>query len=269
MLMKTFLEDRKSIREFRRKRANIDIIDEIELYLKSLEKEKAEAGFKLKLYEEGERIYNELKEIGGYSGVMVEAPHYIGLDINSNKDIDLIYGSYYMEKLITKLNKLELDTCWISLDKVAKDLKSKIFGEHISKMDYMIAFGQGKRKNPFVAEVTSQRIGVEDLVFMDEIENQIDPEELESRGLADLFYYVRFAPSAFNHQPWRFLLEKDNLTLLLKYDKEEPSIVDAGIIMYYFEALAQTIGITSEWQLIDKDYKGQVSNYRYIAELSL
>jgi len=270
MLMTNFLKDRKSIREFKNKKVSMDIINQIEKYLHVLEKEYFESDFKLRLYDFGERIYNELKEIGGYSGVMVEAPNYIGLDVQNKKDIELIYGSYYMEKLITKLNSLGLNTCWISLDKIDKDIKVKIFGEHIVEMDYIIALGYGKAKTLFVPEITSERIGVDQIVFKDEIENPIDPDELENRGLSGLFYYVRFAPSSFNQQPWRFLLENDKVTLLLRYDKgKSPDIINAGIIMYYFEALAETIGISNKWTLVNYDYKGNESNYRYIAEIIL
>lgn len=270
MLMTNFLRNRKSTREFKNKKISTDIINDIELYLGILEKENTEGNFKFKWYEYGERIFEELKGIGGYSGIMVESPHYVGLDIHGDKDLGLIYGAYYMEKLITMLNSLGLDTCWISIDQVDKDTKAKVFGEHIVEMDYLISFGYGKRKNPFVAETFSERIGVDKLVFKDEIENPVDSDELENRGLSDLFYYVRFAPSKLNLQPWRFLLENDKITLLFKYDKEEDlNLIDIGIIMYYFETLARTIGIGNNWTLVKGDYKGNEGNYRYIAELVL
>lgn len=96
-------------------------------------------------------------------------------------------------------------------------------------------------------------------------------EELENRGLGDIFYYVRFAPSSLNKQPWRFILDGDKLFLLLKYEKDEkPSLVDAGIIMYYYVKLAETIGLHSRWILIpDKVEELGSENYKYVAEISL
>ena len=102
MLMTNFLKKRKSVREFKNKKINSDILDEIKLYLDSLEREYGTGNLKFKLYEYGEKLYEGLRGIGGYSGVMIESPHYIGLELIDDKDRNTIYGSYYMEKLITK-----------------------------------------------------------------------------------------------------------------------------------------------------------------------
>ena len=85
-----------------------------------------------------------------------------------------------------------------------------------------------------------------------------------------MFYYVRFAPSVLNKQPWRFLVNKDSVVLLLKYNKDEsPMLMDAGIIMYYFEALSEAIGLNSKWNLIYGILEKDNYNYKYIAEIKL
>lgn len=267
MLMTNFLKSRKSVREFKKRKVSIDILEETKLYIKSLEEEAGE-DISFKLYEYGEKLYENLKGIGGYSGVMIEAPHYIGLDLINNEPRSIIYGSYYMEKLITKLNTMGLDTCWVSVVDVDEDTKKEVFGSINGNIDYILAVGHGKARNPFANEAFSERIGVDELVFSDKIGNPVNMEDLENRGLDDLFYYVRFAPSALNKQPWRFLLGKDKVTLLLKHNKgEKPNLVDAGIIMYYFEALGESIGLNSKWKLLNKEE--EKDNYKYIAELSL
>lgn len=269
MLMTNFLKKRKSVREFKNKKINPDILDEIKLYLDSLEKEDGTKAIRFKLYEYGEKLYKELRGIGGYSGVMIESPHYIGLELVDDKDRNVIYGSYYMEKLITKLNNMGLDTCWVSIGNVDDGIKKEIFGDMMGRIDYILALGYGKSKNPFVNETFSERIGVEEMVFVDKIGNAPSTDDLENRGLSDLFYYIRFAPSALNKQPWRFLLEKDKVTLLIKYDEgEKPNLIDAGIIMYYFESLGQSIGLNNKWELIE-GIKQENNNYKYIAEFKL
>lgn len=270
MLMTNFLKNRKSVREFRNKNINSDILDEIKLYLDSLEKEEKTKDIRFKLYEYGEKLYKELKGIGGYSGVMIQSPHYIGLEIINDNERNIIYGSYYMEKIITKLNNIGLDTCWVSIVNVDENIKKEIFGDVVGKIDYILAIGHGKLRNPFINETFSERIGVDELVFTDKIGNYSNIDDLENRGLSDLFYYIRFAPSALNKQPWRFLLEKDKVTLLIKYDKgEKPNLVDAGIAMYYFESLGKSIGLNSKWKLIDGLLEGENNNYKYIAEFKL
>ena len=270
MLMTNFLKNRKSIREFRNKGINTDILDDIRLYLDQLEKEESNGSIKFKLYEYGEKLYKSLKGIGGYSGVMIESPHYIGLEIMNNQEKNIIYSAYYMEKLITKLNNLGIDTCWVSIKDVDEDTKVEVFGDAIGEFNYLLAIGYGKPKNPFINEPFSERIGVDELVYNNEIGNPINMEDLENRGLGDLFYYVRFAPSVLNKQPWRFILKKDKVVLLLKYNKEEvPNLMDAGIIMYYFESLSESVGLNEKWVLMDKTAKLEDCSYKYIAEIKL
>ena len=270
MIMTNFLKNRKSVRDFKNKKVDIKLLEEIKDYAGILEKEESNGGIKFHLYEQGVKLYEDLKGLGGYSGVMIESPHYLILETMNNQETNIIYSAYYMEKFISKINSLGLDTCWVSVGDIDKDAKDKIFGEKVGEIDYILAIGYSKPKNPFISESFSERIGIEDLVYSNEIGNPIDMEELENRGLSDLFYYVRFAPSARNKQPWRFLLEDDKLTLLLQnIEGEELDLMDAGIIMYYFESLASTIGINSGWKLIDKGSQDKDPKYKYIAEIKL
>ena len=270
MLMTNFLRNRKSVRDFKSKEIDIEIIREIESYLKELEREEGNGDIVLRFYIEGEKISNKLQGIGGYSGVMIESPHYIALELMNTQERSFIYGSYYMEKLITKLNELELGTCWISVPKVEKDEGRSIFGNLVGDIRYLLAVGYPKTKKIFENEVVSDRKGADEIVYIEEIGRKASLEELETRGLSDLFYYIRFAPSSRNIQPWRFLLERDKVTLLLMYENiEDLNLIDAGIVMYYFEALAQTIGIVDKWKLIDGEYKDKKINYKYIANFKL
>ena len=138
-------------------------------------------------------------------------------------------------------------------------------------MDYLLAIGHPVAKNPFIDEPFSSRVGIEDIVFKDEIGKVVSVDELESRGLDDLFYYVRFAPSSYNKQPWRFVLKDHKVILLMAYSNdEELNLADAGIIMYYFESLAKAIGINSKWELIDENnIKDEECKYKYIGEFAI
>lgn len=270
MLMTNFLRDRKSERDFKKKKINGDTIKEINSLLNQLENEKIKGKVKFNFYEDGEFIYEKLEGIGGYSGVMIESPHYIGLEELDNDKDTKIYGSFYMEKLITDLNKLGLDTCWVGIHGSTEELKKEIFKDAKGQINYLLAVGYPKRKNPFVNDSSSERLGVEELVYGEEIGKEIDHEELENRGLEDLFYYARFAPSTGNLQSWRFLLGKDKVTLIMKKEEgKEANFIDAGIIMYYFEALGRSIGINGEWELIDGRHEDKDGQYEYIGEIKL
>lgn len=270
MLMTNFLKNRKSVREFRGKKVSKDTLKEIQSLLNEMENEKTKNKVKFNLYENGEDIYKKLSGLGGYAGVMIESPHYIGLEKLDNDKSTAIYGAYYMEKLITDLNRLGLDTCWVSIGDLTKEEKIQAFGNYQGEINYILAIGYSKLKNPFLNEPSSERLGVEEIVYSGGIGKEIEPHELENRGLEELFYYVRFAPSKQNLQPWRFLLEKDKVTLFIKHrEGVEGNYMDAGIIMYYFEALGKAAGITGEWELIDGSHKAEDGIYEYIGEIKL
>ena len=117
----------------------------------------------------------------------------------------------------------------------------------------------------------SFKLGIEDYVFLDEIEKEVDTGKLDSMGLTDLFYYLRFAPSNKNLQPWRFIIKDTSIDLLMAYEEwDKHLLMDAGIIMYYFEELAKSIGMRSKWQLIDGDIsQTERHNYKLIAVYQL
>lgn len=269
--MGNFLKNRKSIRDYKKKKLDKKSMEDILALFKEIEAEADNKYFDFILFEDGEKIFDSLKGIGGYAGVMVESPHYIGIRLKEVNEESIINASYYSEKLMGRLSNLNLGSCWLGIKDVNKDLKGDVLGDENKNIGYLVAFGYPKAKNPFITEASSSRFGVEEIVFKEKVGEPIDVDELESRGLDDLFYYVRFAPSSFNRQPWRFVLEKNKVILLLEHSEENKiNLMDAGIIMYYFEELAKVIGISNRWNLlqdddiIDKDLK-----YKIIGEFKL
>lgn len=269
--MGNFLKNRKSIRDYKNRKVDKGSMEDVLALFRKIEVEADNKYFDFVLFEDGEKIYNSFKGIGGYVGVMVESPHYIGIRLKEVNEEAIINASYYSEKLMGRLSTLNLGSCWLGIKDVDKELKANVLGDENKNIGYLIAFGYPKAKNPFVNEVSSSRYGVEDIVFKEKLGESIDIDELESRGLDDLFYYVRFAPSSYNSQPWRFVLEKDKVVLLLEYSKENKiNLMDAGIIMYYFEELAKVIGINNKWELVqDEDVVHENTKYKYIGEFKL
>ena len=173
--------------------------------------------------------------------------------------------------MITVLNNKGLATCWISVDNVDDDLKKEIFGESTNNIKFILAFGYQQPSPPYSEAPFSVKLGIEDYVFLNEIEKEIDTGKLDSMGLTDLFYYLRFAPSNKNLQPWRFVIKDASIDLLMVYEEwDRHLLMDAGIIMYYFEELAKSIGMKSKWQLIDGDIcQTERHNYKLIAVYQL
>lgn len=268
MNMMNFLKNRKSTREFKNKPLAENDHKKVEDIIAEINFEAQQYLIKMKLYEYGENIYQNLKGIAGYSGVMIESPHYISLENEPTNPKSMIYSGYYMEKLITELNNLGIGTCWISLSNVSSELKEKVFGEGSRRLNYLLAIGYPKPKSPFAQEPFSERIGVEEMVYIDNFEKNVSIDELESRGLGDLFFYVRFAPSTLNKQPWRFILHEDYIELLL-VDDGNISYIDAGIIMYYFEELAKIQGINNKWELVLEQIEHKDQKYIIVGKYKI
>ena len=271
MIMGNFLRNRKSIRDFKSKKVEFEKLEEIRQDLKVFHNELGDDDFALRLYENGDMLIQSLTGKAGYAGVMIDAPHYIALDFLNDFDSSLIYGAYNMEKIITTLNEKGLSTCWISLDNLDDNFKKEVFGESTNNIEYLLAFGYQKPQPPYSVEPFSVKLGIEDFVFSDKIEKEIDTDKLDSMGLMDLFYYIRFAPSTKNLQPWRFILKDTTIELLLAYEEWNKHLfVDAGVIMYYFEQMNKSLGISNKWQLLDGNiYEGEKYKYKSIAVYQL
>lgn len=271
MIIGNFLNNRESVREFRDKAANPDTLDKIKEIIKDLVVDEGMEHIGIKLYENGKIISTKLEGKAGYGGVMIDSPHYIAIDLKDREEKTLIETGYYTEELVTKLINLDFGTCWVNVGDVTEDLKKEIFGEDTVGVEYLLAFGREKRRNPFNKRPFSVKKGVEEIVYDTAIDNFFTMEDLESKGLMDIFYYIRFAPSTKNLQPWRFLIKDNKIVLLLIYNEWYDSIlIDAGIVMYYFEKLAYYDGLNSKWELVKpEETKIDEYTYRKIAEYKL
>ncbi len=251
MLMTSFLKDRKSTREFRDKAVSSEIIKAIEAEVEKINQGEKSGDWSLKLFNNGEEIYEAFKDKAGYAGVMIKSPVYIAM-ATDKQDESLVSSAYHMEKLITELHKMNLGTCWVTIDEVSEFTRESVLGQDYKEADYVLAVGYQKMQNPFAKESFSERKSLEEIVC-DEMGNPIDPDFLEQRGLLDLFYYIRYAPSKKNAQPWIFVLKDNKVSLYMEDDKH--NLTDAGIIMYYFEELAKLIGINNQWKLAEGSYE--------------
>lgn len=210
---------------------------------------------------DGESIYKALEGVAGYRGIMIKAPAYIALNALNDNPASIVKGAYGMEEIITKLNELGLGSCWITVSDVEKTVKQSAFNFTEGDVNLLLAVGY-----PLDGEVRQQRFDdrkpTEDLVFLGDFDTQATDEDLEQRGLNDIFDYAKFAPSTQNEQPWRFVIVDDEINLYIENYKGDVNLIDAGIIMYYVDELGKSLAMTSGW-----DIKPEISSdkYTYIA----
>ncbi|MDU5913042.1 MAG: nitroreductase family protein [Anaerococcus vaginalis] len=265
MLTTNFLKTRTSTRDFKDQDVDETKIKKIHQIITEIQNRFGESDLNYKVNENGEEVYFKLKGNAGYKGVMIKAPLYVALEIKNNNKNALVKGAYGLEELITKLEEEGLGSCYVTVSGVSDDILKSAFVNAEGKIMSILAIGEASKE-----EVREHRYddrkGVNEFVFIDSLDNKASLEELEQRGLDDLFSYLRFAPSSYNSQPWRFVLVDNLVKLYLEDYKYEANLVDAGIVMYYFDQLTKDISINSNW---DVDVKLDQEKFQFIAQKEL
>lgn len=265
MLTTNFLKTRTSTRDYLDKKVSEEDMKKVFSLIDEETEKFGKGNLAFIVNTDGETIYKSLSGIAGYSGVMIKAPMYIALNIINNDSKTFVKGAYGMEELITKLNNIGLGTCWITVSDVEKTVKESTFNFTQGEVNHLLAVGY-----PEHTEVREHRyddrFGVTDFVYIDNFNRKTSIEELEQYGLDDLFHYARFAPSAYNAQPWRFLIDGGEIKLYIEDYKGIVNLLDAGIIMYYIDELTKTYSKGSKWE-VDPDLDN--GKYAYIAKKSL
>ena len=261
MLTTNFLKSRTSTRDYKEEKLDEDtrkkIFDIIDAEAEKLGKD----DLSFLVNTDGDTIYKALSGVAGYRGIMIKAPAYIALNSLNDNPASLVKGAYGMEEIITKLNDLGLGSCWITVAGVEDTVKKSAFNFTDGNVDLLLAVGY-----PFSDEVRQNkyddRIATEDLVFLGDFDSPATDEDLEQRGLNDIFDYAKFAPSTENLQPWRFVIVDDEIRLYIENYKSDVNLIDAGIIMYYVDELGKSLAMTSGW-----DINPEISSekYTYIA----
>ncbi|MGO1580754.1 MAG: nitroreductase family protein [Peptoniphilaceae bacterium] len=252
MVMTNFLQKRKSVRDFRKDVVSLNNMEEIKKICKNITADFETVEFTI--LENGSIVSKGLEGKAGYAGVMIDSPHYIALKMKNDDDYTLLNAGYCLEKLNTNLINMDIDTCWITADKVDDETLNSIFGEDGYTIKYLIAFGYSKSKKMFEPEVTSSRLDLVKIVFMNELGRKVDMEVLENRGLLEIFSSIRFAPSHKNSQNWRFVVNDSDITLyMVKSNEDKRSLVDMGVIMYYLEEMMKTMNMYGKWTVSMED----------------
>lgn len=294
MSFREFTANILSTRDYEETRLKGIVIADIVEYLREINDGIGrEKGFSLIMMINGEEVFNDLKGIGGYSGIMIRSPHYIGLATSKGDSEAEFIGAYYMQSVVKKLYDMILGSCWINISGIPHDLKAKLLKNDNGSINYLLALGQideeavkqkapkatvtgeasAYKQNPYgtklneAADSDKTRHSIGEIVYLYEWGKQATYEELESRGMADIFFYVRNAPSYKNLQPCRIILKDGEAELAVLNPENEENYIDAGIMMYTLEGLAKDLGIPSEWQYIGDEADNK--EYRIVAKIKL
>lgn len=294
MSFRDFLEDIESTRDYEEVCLKDLILADIRIYLDGINADNGmQKGFSLFMLENGNEVYNTLKGVGGYSGVMIKGPHYIGFAASKENPEAEFLGSYYMQSVVKKLHEMNLGSCWIEIRDISDDIKSKLSKNNELSLNYLLVFGiadekavknkkprayvtneaSGYKQDPYGIKFSDavasdkSRLSLGEIVYMYEWGRQATYEELDSRGMADMFLYLRNAPSYKNLQPCRVILKDGKAELAVLNPENIRNYVDAGIMMYILDGLAKDLGIPGKWHFVKDNGNGK--EYCIAAEIEL
>ena len=289
MSFREFVANIHSTRDFKEVNVENKYMDEIKACLQAINSGAGqEKGFSFAVLENGFEVYKELEGVGGYSGVMIKSPHYISLALSAETLEAEFLSAYYMQSVVKKLYEFGLGSCWISV----RGLKSMLSSGQPGNINYLLAFGyisdKAKHAAPHVTVINASsshkqdpygtkvveasesdkaRLSVGEIVYLHEWGKAATYEELENRGVADIFFYVRNAPSYKNMQPCRLILKDGEAELAVLNPQNIENYVDAGILMYTLEGLAKDMGIPCKWNFVAEE--AQNKEYSITARVEL
>lgn len=278
---KSLIVNGRSVRNFKETAVEADKLAQIDKFVSECKKLVPEISIEAKFFA-GEEAYKRLYGVAGYQGVMIEAPNYMVLLSESHPQY-IENAGYVGERAILKARDLGVDSCWVSFND-EKMIKTVLGIESDKDVVALIALGypgankkvEGTTKtgenysktNVSTGNMGSERISIEEMVYIDKWGNSATAEVLEERALFDAFSYARMAPSALNKQPWRFIVDGGRVVLAIDnadYSGSYINRIDAGIVMLYFGVILDVTMFDSKWGFdnLDKDY-GIPSNYTVV-----
>lgn len=258
---KDLLKYRTSTREYKNQRLEEDTVKKVSEIINEETKKLGTENLEFILNTDGDTVYNALNGVAGYKGVMIKAPAYIALDAFNNDPSTIVKGAYGIEEINLKLHNMGLATCWITVSDVDELVKQNAFSYSKGDINILLAVGYPLNEE-FSEHSYVDRGATEDLIFFDDFDTPATDEDLEQRGLNDIFNYAKFAPSAHNEQPWRFLIVDDEIRLYIEDYKGDVNLIDAGIMMYYIDELSKAFAMPLGFEI--KPEIGDSEKYTYI-----
>ena len=274
MKMLKVMEQRRSVREYDATPLAEPVMRGIKAIIESMPIFTGAEDVNFTVLENGETVFQALDGIIGYNGHMTEAPHYFLVTCSGTGNDFKVVG-YLGEWLALHLAKQDIGICWLSCSEKSELVMERLgveTGEHIAAL---IAFGEPKEgkklskiynfgespvqsdakkfadtKTSIKDEHYAYRKAITEIVYINAYGNTVEIDEITKRGLEEVFYYMRYAPSWGNLQPWKFILDGERVVLVMEKNEAismDIQKIDAGIAMLYFEVAMHDRGLPGKW----------------------
>ena len=257
MNYRALIQNRKSVREFKRKRVGpVDVMKIKNYYDRSVRRLLPEIRTELRLFEVDERA--ALEGAAGYNQFLVGSPQYLVL-MSEQHPLAQINAGYIMEDLILKLTEMNLDTCWLTFADSA-DVKKALSIDSPMEVAAIAAFGHGAKttKRPRLnvrsmsdVDLVAQHQYVEhkrsvyDMAFIDTWGNTYNLDKhigFFDEMLWESLYAASLAPSYLNRQAYGFVIHPGGISLVSRPDEYNVPIDEAlslGVVLHHFTSVAE------------------------------
>lgn len=255
------VQERTSWRRYTSQPIPVEKLDELQSFLTKLPRPPFETPLRFTIATATAEDPQALKDLGTYGFIRNPAAFIIGAVKPGGRDLE-DYG-YVMEMIVLRATELGLGTCWLG-----GTFSRSSFAERIGKaadetvpavaslglrtgargtLDRLIRWGAGSKN----------RLPFEKLFARRAADAPMTQAAAEVYGLP--LEMVRLAPSASNKQPWRMLIDGDEVHLYLLrtpgYYKPYLRIadiqrIDMGIAMCHFELAARESGNRGGWNTL-------------------
>lgn len=170
---------------------------------------------------------------------------------------------YRVEQIVVRLTALDIGTCYIGALGAEDSLRSRFGLPEGARVGATVFFGQpasgvGGTVDAVVRTLAGgrKRMAVRELFFDGDFGSPSAPPS----EIAPLIEAARWAPSAVNAQPWRFLWREGRLMLFvtmgtLKYfggERGQYPLHDGGICMANISLAMETLEIQGNWRMAEE-----------------
>lgn len=188
--------------------------------------------------------------VGPY-GKITGAPSFIALVVNEQVDFRYEKGGYIAQGLVLETVDYGLSTCWVGgyFNKEVAEQLIKV-NDH-ERIIAILPFGYA-RKNYSLTEKMMNQVG--DYHKSKSIKETVDglPMEKWPKWIEKAIYSANLAPSAYNRQSLRYVIEEDHsITIRLDKPEEETNVpkgIDRGIAMLHIELAVNQQGKKGIWE---------------------
>lgn len=244
---------RKSVRKYKMNLIDDEVFEGFESFMDQVNP----------LYSEIQLEYQILtrEEVVSFSSipVPVKAPYYM-IVTSEEKPNYLLNVGYFAQQGALYLAAKGYGTCFIGMIRPKKDV---ILKNH--KYVIALAFGEGEEDVYRISDTVNRLPSSEIAVFKSDI----------SQEIKNVIQAGRFAPSAINGQPWRFVVYHNRIHIFCKKNFLLPSIlhemksIDLGICIANMFIAAEELWIDAKILSLDKMESAYFKKYEYVASLKL